>query len=73
MTVITDGIVKRFKQIGVDEKTASIFADNMIANYWFVLLNAVPKGILGQEAIEHLKKMNLPFEMSYRSALKNRG
>ncbi|NLQ18615.1 TetR/AcrR family transcriptional regulator [Marinomonas sp. M1K-6] len=70
MMVISEGIVKRFKQIGVDEKTANIFAENMIANYWFVLLSAVPKGVLGQDAIEHLQRMNLPFEMSYRNALK---
>ena len=73
MTVITDGIVKRFKQVGVDDKTACIFAENMIANYWFVLLNGVPKGELGQTAIDQLQRMNLPFDVSYRNALKKKG
>ena len=73
MSVISEGIIKRFKQVGVDDKTASIFAENMISNYWFVLLTGVPKGVLGQVAIDHLKRMNLPFEMSYRNALKNKG
>ncbi len=72
MAVISEGIIKRFKQVGVDDKTASIFAENMISNYWFVLLTGVPKGVLGQVAIDHLKRMNLPFEMSYRNALKNK-
>jgi AcrR family transcriptional regulator len=71
MSVITDGIVKRFRQVKVDEKTANVFAENMISNYWFVLLTGVPKGVLGQAAIDHLKRMNLPFEVSYRNALKN--
>lgn len=72
MTVISEGIVKRFKQVDVDDKTATIFAENMIANYWFVLLNCVPKGVLGAAAIEHLQRMNLPFDVSYRNALKKK-
>jgi len=72
MTVISEGINKRFRQVGVDEKAASIFTDNMIANYWFVLLNSVPKGVLGEVSIEHLKRLNLPFEVSYKNALKNK-
>lgn len=72
MSVISEGIIKRFKQVGVEEKTASIFAENMMANYWFVLLSGVPKGVLGSVAMESLKRMNLPFEMSYRNALKNK-
>jgi AcrR family transcriptional regulator len=73
MAVISDGIVKRFKQVGVDDKTAGIFAENMMSNYWFVLLSGVPKGALGVAAMTHLERMNLPFEMSYRNALKNKG
>ncbi|MEO9275524.1 TetR/AcrR family transcriptional regulator [Marinomonas sp. 5E14-1] len=72
MMVISEGISKRFKQVGVDEQTATIFSDNMIANYWHVLLNGVPKGELGMHAIDQLKRLNLPFEMSYRNALKSR-
>ncbi|TYL48136.1 TetR/AcrR family transcriptional regulator [Marinomonas sp. IMCC 4694] len=71
MAVISDGIVKRFKQVGVDEKTASIFAENMLANYWFVLLTGMPNNLLGEAAVAHLNRMNLPFEMSYRNALKH--
>lgn len=70
MMVISEGINKRFKQVGVDEKTASIFTENMIANYWFVLLNSVPKGVLGEASISHLKRLNLPFEASYKNASK---
>jgi len=72
MAVVSEGVVKRFKQVGVDDKTASIFAENMMSNYWFVLLSSVPKGVLGSIAMDHLKRMNLPFEMSYRNALKNK-
>ncbi|MFQ3186579.1 MAG: hypothetical protein ACI8Q3_001614, partial [Marinomonas primoryensis] len=43
------------------------------SNYWFVLLSGVPKGALGVAAMTHLERMNLPFEMSYRNALKNKG
>lgn len=73
MSVISEGISKRFKQVGVDEKTASIFTENMIANYWFILLNSVSRGVLGKASIDHLKRLNLPFEMSYKNALKNKG
>ena len=73
MAVISDGINKRFKQVGIDDKTASIFTDNMIANYWFILLSSVPQGVLGEASIEHLKRLNLPFEVSYKNALKNKG
>ena len=72
MAVITEGVQKRFKQVGIDDETAAIFTDNMIANYWHILLNGVPKGKLGQASIDQLKRLNLPFEMSYRNALKKR-
>lgn len=68
--VIIEGVTKRFKQVGVDEKTASIFAENMAANYWMVLLGGIPSGVLGQAAIDHLAKLNLPFDASYKNALK---
>ena len=72
MSVISDGVSKRFKNAGVDDKATSIFTENMIANYWYVLLNSVPKGILGQASIDELKRLNLPFEASYNNAVKNR-
>jgi AcrR family transcriptional regulator len=72
MTVISEGVKKRFKQVGIDDETAAIFTDNMIANYWHILLNGVPQGKLGQVSIDQLKRLNLPFEMSYRNALKNK-
>jgi len=70
IAIISEGIVKRFQQVGVDEKTAHIFAENMVANYWFVLLESVPKGQLGQAAMGRLKTLNLPFEISYQNAAK---
>ncbi len=71
MAVISEGVIKRFKQVGVDDNAATIFTENMVANYWYVLLNGVPKGVLGQSSIEHLKRLNLPFEASYSNALRN--
>lgn len=72
MAVISEGVMKRFKQAGVDDNAATIFTENMVANYWYVLLNSVPKGILGQSSIDHLKRLNLPFEASYNNALRSR-
>lgn len=72
MLVITEGICQRFKHVGVDEKTASIFTENMVSNYWFVILSNMPKGVLGGAAINQLKRLNLPFEISYKNALKNK-
>lgn len=71
MAVISDGIVSRFKQAGVDKKTAEIFSENMVSNYWYVLLNSLPTGTLGQASINQLKRLNLPFEVSYNNAVKN--
>lgn len=71
MDVILRGVSQRFTQVGVEEKTADIFAENMIANYWFVLLESVPKGVLGEKAMERLTRLNLPFDVSYRNAAKN--
>ncbi|MBJ7537604.1 TetR/AcrR family transcriptional regulator [Marinomonas transparens] len=72
VAVLSDGVVSRFKQVGVDDKTSHIFAENMVANFWFVLLESIPNGVLGQTAIRHLTRLNLPFEMSYKNAPKNR-
>ncbi|MCV2402645.1 TetR/AcrR family transcriptional regulator [Marinomonas sp. C2222] len=71
MAVISDGIISRFKQAGVDEKTAEIFSENMVSNYWYILLNSLPTGTLGQASINQLKRLNLPFEVSYNNAAKN--
>ncbi|REG85874.1 TetR/AcrR family transcriptional regulator [Marinomonas pollencensis] len=68
--VIVDGVSSRFKRVGVDDNTASIFAQNMAANYWMVLLQGIPSGVLGRSAVEHLERLNLPFDVSYKNALK---
>lgn len=70
ISVITDGIVRRFQQVGVDDKTAHIFAQNMVANYWFVLLESMPKGQLGKTALDRINSLNLPFEVSYQNAVR---
>lgn len=72
MAAVYDGVISRFQQVGVDENAAKVFAENMIANYWFVLMSCLPKGVLGRQALDHLKRLNLPFEMSYKNALKSR-
>lgn len=73
MSVIINGISNRFAQVGVDEKTAGIFAENMAANYFMVLLEGVPSGVLGKAAIDRLSRLNLPFDVSYKNALKANG
>ncbi|MEL0613177.1 TetR/AcrR family transcriptional regulator [Marinomonas arenicola] len=70
MDVIVEGVAGRFKQVGVDDNTAAIFAENMAANYFMVLLKGIPSGVLGRAAIDHLAKLNLPFDVSYKNALK---
>lgn len=71
MSVVTEGMEKRFIQVGVDANTAQIFAENMMANYWFVVLNAAPKGVLGSAAVSQLQRLNLPFEVSYKNAVQS--
>ncbi|GAB3476553.1 TetR/AcrR family transcriptional regulator [Marinomonas epiphytica] len=70
MSVVMEGMEQRFIKVGVDANTAHIFAENMMANYWFVVLEAAPKGVLGSVALAQLKRLNLPFEVSYKNALK---
>lgn len=71
MGSIVDGISKRFESVGIDHQTARIFAENMIANYWLVFIESLPKNtFISKHAIQRLENLNLPFKVSYENALK---
>lgn len=73
LSVMTEGVTKRFKRVGVDEKTAVIFAENMAANFCMVLFDGLPSGVLGTKALERLNNLNLPFDVSFKNAQKKAG
>lgn len=70
LNVMIDGVMNRFKKAGVDEKTAMIFAENMAANYCLVLLEGLPTGVLGANALSRLSNLNLPFDVSFKNTQK---
>ena len=66
---IKDGIVSRFADVGVDEKTAGIFAENILANYWLVFMECLPNnGFAEPQALHRLQSLNLPFSVSFNNA-----
>lgn len=70
LNVMIDGVMNRFKKAGVDEKTAMIFAENMAANYCLILLEGLPTGVLGANALSRLNNLNLPFDVSFKNTQK---
>lgn len=69
MASVRDGLLSRFEAVNVDSGTASIFADNLIANYWLVFMECLPSGQFNsKQALERLDKLNLPFKVSYENA-----
>lgn len=70
LNVMIDGVMNRFKKAGVDEKTAMIFAENMAANYCLILLEGLPTGVLGANALSRLSNLNLPFDVSFKNTQK---
>ncbi|ADZ90901.1 TetR/AcrR family transcriptional regulator [Marinomonas mediterranea] len=69
MKIVSAGIANRFERVGVDSEMAQLFADNMIANYWFVMMACLSSGDYYSKAnLSRLKSLNLPFEVSYQNA-----
>lgn len=71
MLSISEGISKRFEAVGIDQKTARIFSENMLANYWLVFIESIPSNaFLSKRAMQRLESLNLPFKVSYENAVK---
>ncbi|TDO99781.1 TetR/AcrR family transcriptional regulator [Marinomonas balearica] len=71
MKIVSSGIASRFERVGVNSEMAQLFADNMIANYWFVMMSCLSSGDYHSKAnLSRLKSLNLPFEVSYQNAAK---
>lgn len=66
-----ENIVQRFCSINVDSTSAQIFAENMIANFQYVLLEMFSANSANKTPWLHrLSQLNLPFDHIYQNALK---
>ena len=73
MQSISQGVSKRFADAGIDAKTAQLFAENMMANYWLVFMECLPKNEFSNSSvIERLEGLNLPFKISFENALQTK-
>lgn len=73
MQSISQGVSKRFADAGIDTKTAQLFAENMMANYWLVFMECLPKNEFSNSSvIERLEGLNLPFKISFENALQTK-
>lgn len=69
MASIREGVISRFEEVGVDRKTAALFAENIIANYWLVFMECLPANqFAASTTIQRLEDLNLPFKISYENA-----
>lgn len=69
MTSIKHGVAKRFEAVGVDPKTALIFSENMVANYWLVFMECLPNNAFTAATVsQRLDTLNLPFKISFDNA-----
>ncbi|MBM6550332.1 TetR family transcriptional regulator [Marinomonas ostreistagni] len=65
-----EGVVNRFMEVGVDQKTANIFAENILANYWLVFMECLPENRFADaQVLARLETLNLPFTVSFNNAL----
>lgn len=70
MQSISQGVSRRFLDAGIDTKTAHLFAENMMANYWLVFMECLPNNEFSNSSvIERLEGLNLPFKISFENAL----
>jgi len=68
---IKDNINQRFQKIEVDEASAHIFAENMVGNFQYVLLEMLASASLNKTPwLRNLQQLNLPFDHIYQNALK---
>lgn len=69
LEAVREGIVSRFLAVGVEMKTARIFADNMVANYWMVVLESLPENAFAtNDILVRMENLNLPFKVSFENA-----
>ncbi|TBR44980.1 TetR/AcrR family transcriptional regulator [Marinomonas agarivorans] len=71
LDTLKTSLCARFEAIDVDANSATIFSNNMMANFQYVLL-AMLSAESSNKAIwiQELRQLNLPFEHIYQNALK---
>mgnify|MGYP000333126168 CR=1 FL=1 len=70
LQVLTQGVMLRFDEVGVDESSSRIFAENMVANFQQVLLDMLASQADVKNAwLTRLQLLNRPFEHMYQTAL----
>lgn len=68
---IKENIKHRFQKIEVDEESALIFAENMSANFQYVLLDMLASTSINKTPwLRRLQQLNLPFAHIYQNANK---
>lgn len=69
LLVLTQGVMQRFDDVGVDESSSRIFAENMTANFQQVLLDMLAsQGDSKVAWLTRLLQLNRPFEHMYQTA-----
>jgi len=69
LQVLTQGVMHRFSEVGVDEASSRIFAENMIANFQQVLLDMLASQADSKNAwLTRVLQLNRPFEHMYQTA-----
>lgn len=69
LQVLTQGVMFRFDEVGVDESSSRIFAENMVANFQQVLLDMLASKAESKNAwLTRLLQLNRPFEHMYQTA-----
>lgn len=69
LQVLTQGVMQRFDEVGVDESSSRIFAENMVANFQQVLLDMLASQAESKNAwLTRLLQLNRPFEHMYQTA-----
>ena len=69
LQVLTQGVMQRFDEVGVDESSSRIFAENMVANFQQVLLDMLASQAETKNAwLTRLLQLNRPFEHMYQTA-----
>lgn len=67
--VLTQGVMQRFDNVGVDESSSRIFAENMVANFQQVLLDMMASQAESKNAwLTRLLMLNKPFDHMYQTA-----
>lgn len=71
LQVVQTSIIQRFEAIEVDATSAQIFAENMVANFQYVLLAMLAAQSFNKTPwLQQLNQLNLPFEHIYQNAFR---